>query len=42
MAAPTHRFGEEDAELAVFSVVTVILPVAVFVPPVQPPVMVTV
>ena len=37
-----HKVGVLEAAPAVFAGVTVIVPVAVFVPPVQPPVIVTV
>jgi hypothetical protein len=37
-----HKVGVDDAAPAVLFGVTVIVPVAVFVPPVQPPVIVTV
>ena len=37
-----HKVGVDEADSATISGMTVIVPVAVFVPPVQPPVIVTV
>jgi hypothetical protein len=41
-AALIHNVGVDEAAPAVLAAVTVIVPEAVFVPPVQPPVIVTV